>query len=100
MTQPEQTVQVLEHSLAEFIFAIDELRRDGWEFYPQDPPNTFGFAYIANLWRNPTDIQREAGPKQTREEILAKARAALAAKRAAAKAEDASAADVPDESPY
>lgn len=101
MNPPEQTTVVLQHTLHEFIFEIDSLRQDGWEFDEQSPPTTVGFMYEAQMWRNPTDIQRAAGPKLTRSEILANARAAKAAKaleRAQAPSEDP--AVEADESPY
>lgn len=97
-TPPEQTITVLAPGLQKFVVDIVELVEDGWQLDEENMPTTIGFMYEAHLWRNPTEAQRQAGPKLSRPEILAKAREAKAAKaleRAQAAGEEPA-----DESPY
>lgn len=78
---------VLQNSLPAFIFAIDELRQEGWEFDPEMLPTTYGFSYEAGMVREITSEQLEQeqveANKPSRAEILAKARAAKAARKSA-----------------
>jgi len=80
----KQTKVVLAHSLQTFIFALDALRQDGWEFDPEMPPNVYGYIYEGGMIRLPTDDQlakdEADANKPSRAEILAKARAAKKAK--------------------
>lgn len=82
-TKQQQTI--LCGSLQEFVFTIDELRRDGWEFDPDMPPIEYAFKYECGLIRNASEqqIQKDQAieGKPSRAEILAKARAAKAAKK-------------------
>lgn len=72
----EEKDVVLCNSLAEFVFRIDEMRQNGWEFDPEMPPVVYGFSYEAGFKRPAKD-----NGKPSRAEILAKARAAKAAKK-------------------
>lgn len=81
----QQTV-VTGHTLHDFIFAIDALRQEGWDFVDDSPPTTYGWMFECQMTRNPTQAQldkdiAQAG-KMSYAERLAKARAAKAAKAA------------------
>lgn len=78
-TTPEQTKEILSHSLIGFSQELVDLAADGWQLDEDNMPSMHGFMYVAHLWRNPTEEQRNAQPKLSRPEILAKARAAKAA---------------------
>lgn len=84
MTTKQETV-ILSYSLPDFIYKIDEHRQAGWEFHKDHEPGVFGFTYECHMIRNATDDQLEKDQteanKPSRAEILAKARAAKAAKK-------------------
>lgn len=83
----EQKEVVLCNSLSEFVYRIDEMRQNGWEFDPEMPPVVYGFSYEAGFMRAISDKQHAEEVaelnKPTRADILAKARAAKAAKKEA-----------------
>jgi hypothetical protein len=76
----KQHTVVLCRSLAEFVYTIDEYRQAGWLFDPDMPPVEFAFQYECGMIREVTEEQIEQENKPSRADILAKARAAKAAK--------------------
>lgn len=88
-----QRTSVLERGLETFVFKVDELRGEGWEFDPQSPPCFYGYSYECKMLRYPTKLHKErdkiVAATPTRAEVLAHAREVKAAKRAAALQEEA-----------
>lgn len=74
-----QTKAIVEYGLPTFVKAILDACEDGWEVDFDNPPCTWGTTYEAHLTRS-ADITDEQ--RLSRAEILAKARAAKAAKAA------------------
>lgn len=94
---PEQTKEILSNSLIDFAQELVDHAADGWQLDEDNMPYTHGFMFVAHIWRNPTEEQRNAQPKLSRAEILAKARQAKADKAAAEKAAAEAAVDAPTE---
>lgn len=76
---------VLEYNPVTLAYKIQELVLDGWLIDEDRPLNQIGFYWECGFIRDSTAAQRQADAEQaekpTRAEILAKARAAKAAKK-------------------
>lgn len=70
--------QILSNNLEDFVVQIINEVENGWELDPNYPPGMFFHSYECGLVRD-SEIQEEI--KRSRAEILAKARAAKAAKK-------------------
>jgi hypothetical protein len=80
----KQVETVVAYTLDEFIEGIVEKVKQGWDIDRDKSPILYGFIYECGLVRDATQIQLDKDAaelaKPTRAEILAKARAAKAAK--------------------
>ncbi len=86
---------VVEHSVEAFVAEVVALTLDGWAVSPTCPGDVVGWGntYTVSMYRDEDTVDEfrsksvniEEKPKLTRQEIAAKAREALAVKRAAAK---------------
>lgn len=78
---------VLDPNLGIFVQMVIDHALQGWTIQEANPPTLLGFCYETVMERDEDIVDPPA--KLTREEIAAKARAALAEKRAAKKAAEA-----------
>lgn len=76
--------EVLEASLLTFMEEVKGLWNDGWEIDPDVPPHMFAFQYKVGMVKE-VFSEEELVQKETRAEILARARAAKAARKAEAR---------------
>jgi hypothetical protein len=76
----KQGTTVVSASLPIFIADIIDLTKKGWEVHPDYEPNQGPILYECLMVREPTPEQTAEDNKPSRAEILAKARAAKAAK--------------------
>lgn len=65
-------------SLYVFAFELQQAIQEGWEIDGECPPAAWGLVYECGLMR---EVDENAPQKMSRSDILAKARAARAAKR-------------------
>lgn len=80
-----EKIEVMEPGILSFLEAVKKKWAEGWELDPDNGPMTYLFQYKTGMIRNVTHMQAEAdriaAGKPSRAEILAKARAAKAAKQ-------------------
>lgn len=81
------TKSILDPNLGVFVQTVIDHALQGWTIQEANPPTLLGFCYETVMERDEDIVDPPA--KLTREEIAAKARAALAEKRAAKKAAEA-----------
>lgn len=82
------TKSILDPNLGVFVQMVIDHALQGWTIQEANPPTLLGFCYETVMERDEDIVDPPA--KLTREEIAAKARAALAEKRAAKKAAEES----------
>ena len=80
----KQNETIVEYALGTFVQKIVDKIKQGWDIDPNNPASIYGFHHECGLVRDATNEQLESDAaelaKPSRAEILAKARAAKAAK--------------------